>query len=132
MMQKNILGVIFLLMISFSSDAQLTPAKKTIPHPVTDSVANAMCSCMMTNVDTLVTLNSFYAALDHCLKINSSPRIDALLKEDGYTEKDDRKSRADAIRNVGRKLGKQVTAECPGFKELLNSLIAKENKPALH
>jgi hypothetical protein len=132
MMQKNIFGLIFFMMIGFSSIAQFTPAKKVVSRPVTDSVANAVCGCMMTHIDTLVTLNSFYAALDHCLKSNSAPKIDALLKEDGYIEKDDRKSRAEAIRNVGRKLGKQVTGECPGFNELLNSLIAKENKPELH
>ena len=111
--------------------AQFTPAKKSL-HPVTDSVATAMCSCVMNNKDSITSITLFYAALDACLKSNSAPRIDALLKEDGFVDTDDRKSRADAIRSVGRKLGQLVNRDCPGFKELLNTLTAKENKPELH
>ncbi len=130
-MQKSIL-VLFFIMATLSSTAQLMPAKKSLGHAITDSVAAAVCSCVMNSKDSLTTLHLFYAALDDCLKTNSGPRIDALLQEDGYVNSGDRKSRAEAIRAVGRKLGQQVARECAGFKELLDSVTAKENKPELH
>ncbi|MGF2414125.1 hypothetical protein [Ferruginibacter sp.] len=126
-MQKNSLFIIVLLIIPFAVSAQFT-LPKTKPHPVTDSVATAMCGCIMSNKDSLVTLNSFYAVLDICLKKNSANSIQDLLKEDGFTQTDDRKTRAEAIRAIGRKLGKKVADECGGLKEIIANLTAKENK----
>jgi hypothetical protein len=126
-MQKNSLIIILLFIIPFAASAQYT-LPKTKTHRVTDSVATVMCGCIMSNKDSLVTLNSFYAALDDCLKKNSASKIQELLKEDGFIQTDDRKTRAEAIRAIGRKLGKKVADECAGLKEIIANLTAKENK----
>jgi|GEM_PF-5951309 len=131
-MQKNRLLIIIFLIIPFSIRAQVT-TPKVKPHPVTDSVAVAMCGCIMNTTDSLATLNSFYTVLDSCLKRNSSTRIQELLKEDGFIQNDDRKTRAEAIRTVGRKLGKKVADECSGLKDIINNLTDKDNnKKLLH
>lgn len=130
MFKNSILFFVFLL-VGYSSHAQFTPAKK-MTQPVTDSVAAAMCTCIMNNKDSLTTLNNLYMALDGCLKTCSASSIDALLKEDGFVQTDSRKERAAAIRAIGIKLGQKVSRECPGFKEIVTSLTIKENKPELH
>ena len=130
-MQKIIVIIIFIVMAAFSANAQVTAAKKPL-HSVTDTVAAAMCSCIMINKDSLTTLNLFYAALDSCLKNNSVPKMEELLKEAGFVQTDDRKERAAAIRVVGRKIGQKVANECSGFKAILNNLMTKEIKPELH
>lgn len=130
-MSKNGILILVFLLTGYFSPAQFTPAKK-VQQPVTDSVAAAMCSCIMNNKDSLTTQNNLYAALDGCLKTCSVSSIDALLKEDGFVQTDNRKERAAAIRAIGIKLGQKVSRECPGFKEIVNSLTIKENKPELH
>ena len=130
-MKKITVVILSLVMTGFSSSAQVTLAKKPA-HPVTDSVAVVMCTCIMSNKDSLTALILFYAVIDSCIKQNSAPRMDKLLKEDGFVQTDDRKARAAAVRVVGRKLGQKVAKECTGFKELLDNLKAKENKPELH
>lgn len=130
-MSKNSIFILLFIIAGFSSRAQFTPAKKIV-QPVTDSVAAAMCTCIMSNKDSLTTLNNLYAAMDACLKTCSASSIDALLKEDGFVQTDNRKERASAIRNIGIKLGQKVSRECPGFKAILKSLTIKENKPELH
>jgi len=130
-MQKNSIFLIAFFFVWITANAQFTPVKNEL-HPITDSVAGAMCNCIITNKDSITTLYKFYAALDACLKNCSASRIDALLKEDGFIQTDDRKARAISIHNIGTKLGKKVANECSGFKEILNTLIAKENKPELH
>ena len=131
LMQKTVVIICVLFLIGFSVQAQYTPAKPK-PHPLADSVANAMCSCIMSNKDSITTLNAFYAAINECLKKSSVPVMDELLKEDGFIQKDDRKARADAIRMIGVKLGRKVADECSGFKALLDSITERENKKALH
>jgi hypothetical protein len=130
-MSKNSILILVFLLAGYSSHAQFTPAKK-MAQPVTDSVAAAMCTCIMNNKDSLTTLNNLYVALDGCLKTCSASSIDAILKEDGFLQTDNRKERAAAIRAIGIKLGQKVSRECPGFKEIVNSLTIKENKPELH
>lgn len=126
-MRKQYFIILILLITAFSATAQFTPKKAKLT-PVTDSIATAMCSCIMSNKDSLVTLNNLYAILDNCMKENSSGRIQALLNEDGFIQTDDRKARADAIRAVGKKLGQRVATECSGLKEIIAGLTAKENK----
>jgi hypothetical protein len=126
-MQKQYIIIFTLLMATLGVTAQFTPAK-TKPKPVTDSVAAAMCRCIMSNKDSLVSLNNLYAILDNCMKENSANSIERLLNEDGFIQTDDRKARANAIRAVGSKLGKKVAGECAGLKEIIADLTAKENK----
>lgn len=126
-MRKQCVIILGLLITAFSATAQFTPAKAKA-KPVTDSVAAAMCSCIMSNTDSLVSLNNLYAILDNCMKENSADNIQRLLSEDGFIQTDDRKARADAVRTVGRKLGQKVSAECSGLKEIIAGLTAKENK----
>jgi len=130
-MQKNLLLICILFCTGFSVNAQYTPAKAK-PHPIADSVATEMCSCIMNMKDSLTTLDLFYAAVNDCLKKHSAPVMDALLKEDGFIQTDDRKTRADAIRTIGLKIGQKVATNCSGFKAMLDNLTAKENKKALH
>ena len=130
-MQKSAVIICGLFFIGLSAQAQYTPVKPK-PHPVADSVANEMCNCIMSNKDSITTLNLFYTAINDCLKKNSVPVMDRLLKEDGFVQKDDRRARAEAIRLIGIKLGRKVAAECNGFKTLLDSLTEKENKKQLH
>ena len=131
LMQKNVVMICILCGISFFVNAQ-PPTLKVKPHPLADSVANEMCSCIMSMKDSLTTLDLFYAAVNDCLKKNSAPKMDALLKEDGFVQTDDRKTRADAIRMMGLKIGQRVTNNCSGFKTMLDNLTAKENKKSLH
>jgi hypothetical protein len=128
-MHKQYIFILAFLITTFTAAAQFTPAKaKAKPKPVTDSVATAMCSCIMRNKESLVTLNNLYAILDNCMKENSSGNIERLLNEDGFIQTDDRKARAEAIRAVGKKLGQKVAAECSGLKEIIAGLTANENK----
>jgi len=130
-MRKSVVIICGLFFIALSVQAQYTPVKPK-PHPLADSVANEMCSCIMSNKDSITTLNAFYAAINDCLKKSSVPVMDQLLKEDGFIQKDDRKARADAIRMIGIKLGRKVADECSGFKAMLDNITEKENKKALH
>jgi hypothetical protein len=128
-MRKQYIIIISLLITAFSAAAQFTPAKtKVKAKPVTDSAGAAMCGCIMSNKDSLVSLNNLYAILDNCMKENSAGRIEQLLNEYGFIQTDDRKARANAIRAVGNKLGKKVADECPGLKEIIANLTANENK----
>ena len=131
LMLKNTAIICILFFTGLQAKAQYTPVKAK-PHPVADSVATEMCSCIMSNKDSITTLNLFYAAINDCLKKNSVPVMDRLLKEDGFVQKDDRKARAEAIRLIGIKLGRKVANECNGFKTLLHNLTEKENKKQLH
>lgn len=126
-MQKQYDIILILLITASSATAQFTPTKVK-SKPITDSVAAAMCSCIMNNKDSLVTLTNLYAILNNCMKENSSGKIQELLNEDGFIQTDDRKARAEAVRAVGRKLGKKVADECSGLKTLIANLTAKENK----
>jgi hypothetical protein len=130
-MLKSAVIICGLFFVGLSVQAQYTPAKPK-PHPVADSVANEMCSCIMSNKDSITTLNAFYTAINDCLKKNSLPVMDELLKEDGFIQKDDRKARADAIRMIGVKLGRKVAEECSGFKAMKDSITEKENNKAFH
>ena len=130
-MQKSVVIICILFCIGSAVNAQYTPAKVK-PHPLADSVATEMCNCIMSMKDSLTTLDLFYAAVNDCLKKNSAPVMDALLKEDGFVQTDDRKTRADAIRMIGIKIGQKVSNNCSGFKALLDNLTAKENNKALH
>lgn len=130
--KKNAVIIFALCFVYFSANAQLTKAQGK-PHLITDSVVTEMCSCMMSNKEDISTLNQFYASIDSCIKQNATPKMNSLLKEDGFVQKDDRKTRADAIRIVGRKIGQRLVNECGGFKILRDGLIEKENnKKALH
>lgn len=128
-MRKQHFIILTLLITAFNATAQFTPAKaKVKAKPVTDSIAAAMCGCIMNNEDSLVTLINLFTTLDNCQKEISSGKIQELLDEDGFIQTDDRKVRADATRAVGRKLGQKVAAECNGLKEIITRLTAKENK----
>jgi len=131
LMQKSVVMICFLCGISFFVNAQ-PPTIKVKPHPIADSVANEMCGCIMSMKDSLTTLDLFYGAVNDCLKKNSAPKMDALLKEDGFVQTDDRKTRADAIRMMGLKLGQKVANNCNGFTTIRDNLIAKESKKSLH
>lgn len=126
-MLKNYLIIIVILMFPFTSIAQLTKPKTKL-YPVTDSVAAAMCTCIMGNKDSLITLNNLFEEINNCMIKNSSDKINELLMEDGYIQTDDRKARAEAVRTVGRKLGQKVAAECSGLKAIIANLTVKENK----
>ena len=129
-MQKNTILILTLCCLGFMAKAQTTVIKAK-SRPVTDSVIIDMCSCIMSKKDTLTTVNLFYAAIDDCIKNAATPKMDSLLKEDGFIQTDSRKARADAVRIVGRKLGQRVANECSGFKAILFDLTENENKKAL-
>lgn len=122
------------LIFCFASASALAQPStiKVKPHPLEDSIAHEICTCIMSMKDSITTLPFFYSAVNDCLKRNTAPKLDELLKEDGFIQKDDRKARADAIRMIGLKMGQKVAAECNGFKTLLDDLTEKENKKALH
>ena len=130
-MLKNITLFFICYIFSVAANAQ-PPVIKVKPHPVEDSIANVICECIMSRKDTITSLYLFYAAVNDCLKRSTAPKIDALLKEDGFVQKDDRKERADAIRMLGLKIGQKVAAECNGFKTMVDELTEKENKKTLH
>ena len=48
--------------------------------------------------------------------------MDLLLSEDGFVQTDDRKTRADAMREVGRKIGIKVVASCDDVKATVKKI----------
>ncbi|MGC4102241.1 hypothetical protein [Ferruginibacter sp.] len=132
-MYKYFVLLILLHTIYGNATAQLTKAKTpAVRKPVTDSVTVKTCDCLMADQQSITSMELLFNKMDSCLKRVSGPRIDALLKEDGFVQQDDRKSRATAIRAVGQKIGQRVFAECTGFKTILNDLKSKSEKPQLH
>ncbi|MBS1512723.1 MAG: hypothetical protein JST86_17905 [Bacteroidetes bacterium] len=131
-MNKFLLLMMIFCCIKTAVHAQYTK-KAPPPHPLADSVVHTMCSCMMDRDDSISNINAFYDAINQCLAQNATPVMDRLLKEDGFVQQDDRASRAEAVRAIGRKLGQRLVYECDGFKKLRDALVQQETtKKELH
>jgi hypothetical protein len=129
LLYKFIPAAFFLLILTAAAKAQTINAK---PQPVTDSAAKAMCGCLQFYKDSINTKEGLFTVLQTCVQKNTAERIDALLAENDFVQTDDRKTRADAIRAVGKKIGQRVFAECPGIKELLVKYTSDTPKKELH
>jgi hypothetical protein len=109
-----------------------TATPKPKPQPVTDSAAADMCGCIQYYKDSINTRQQLFTVLQDCVQLHTVARIDALLAEDGFVQTDDRKTRADAIRAIGKKLGQRVFADCAGIKELMIKFTNDAPKKELH
>lgn len=122
-------SVFFLfLMLTVVANAQTTIKQQ----PVTDSVAKAMCGCITAYKDSITTRQQLFAVLQSCLQKNAAAKMDLLLNEDGFVQTDDRKTRADAMREVGRKIGIKVVASCDDVKALVKKFNEDTPPKELH
>ncbi len=128
---KPALFILFLATVSCTVFSQTNKAIEKL-QPVTDSVTAAMCNCISVNKDSIATQQQLFTQLQNCLQKYSVPKIEALLKEDGFVQEDDRKTRALATRAIGQKLGKLVVTKCAVVKELMTVFANETPKPELH
>ncbi|MFN8251661.1 MAG: hypothetical protein U0V75_07230 [Ferruginibacter sp.] len=128
--QKKVLFAAAVL-VGFSTQAQTTKAiiKRT---PVTDSVVKFICGCLTQRKDSINSQQQLFASLSECLQEGAGARMDTVLSENGFIQSDDRKTRAAALREAGRRIGARVAAECETSKELLKLYGTEAPKKELH
>lgn len=123
-------GAIFFLFLVPAVFAKAQTVTKQ--QPVTDSVAKAMCGCITAYKDSITTRQQLFAVLQTCLQKHAAAQMDLLLNEDGFVQTDDRKTRADAMREVGRKIGIKVVASCDDVKALVKKFNEDSPQKELH
>lgn len=127
--QKILCAAAMFVTVSLQAQTSKPVVKKT---PVTDTAVQLICGCLTARKDSINNQQQLFTALRECLQQQAGTRMDIILKENGFVQTDDRKTRAAAIREAGRKIGARVAAECETSKQLLKLYGTEAPKKELH